>query len=744
LINKIKRLNFPLVFAAYLSVLLYFCIWRFSWLLFLISVLSIGLALYRRYWAIFPILFLVAGLCGFVRADEKRQEAQPSTALHQLAANADSISVNGDLLSFRGSDAGRNYQAYYTLKTKEEQALFKTLSESVLIIFDGKLERPEGQRNFAGFDSRRYLASQNIYQIVKIERISAVSAQKKVFDLHALRRKAILWCEQHFPAPMSRYMTGLLFGYLPKDFSEIGDVYTSLGLIHLFALSGMHVNFFINALRKLLLRAGLRQDIVNFVQLPLSIFYAFLAGLAPSVIRALLQKNAQLIHFKGLENVALSFFALLIVMPKFLLTTGGQLTLFYAFFLAMIKGLFPHLGGLKKAALESSVLSLGVLPLLLLNFHVFQPLSIPLTLVFSFLFEVAMLPLIVAFFFSSFTGLSFSGFNFLFQGLEGFVTHIGHVIHYPMVLGKPNLLLFLSLLLTIGLFIDFRRRKKWCFLLLTTLLALFFLTKNPINSSITMVDVGQGDSFLLQDRFNQQTVLIDTGGRVAFGTKESWQEAQGSSNADKTLIPYLKSVGIGQIDKLILTHTDSDHMGDLLALADKIQVKEIWTSPGSVSNAAFLKTLSATKARIPLVKVGDSIPIFQSRLQILSSGYTGKGDNNDSVVAYGVFFRKSFLFTGDLEREGEKELLAAYPHLKVDVLKAGHHGSKTSSGADFIAAVKPQIALVSAGVNNRYRHPNDETLRTFEQNQVQIYRTDQQGAVKFIEKFGNWQIETVK
>ncbi len=113
-------------------------------------------------------------------------------------------------------------------------------------------------------------------------------------------------------------------------------------------------------------------------------------------------------------------------------------------------------------------------------------------------------------------------------------------------------------------------------------------------------------------------------------------------------------------------------------------------------------------------------------------------------MTFGEFYGKKFLFTGDLEEEGEVRLQEEYPHLEVDVLKVGHHGSKTSSKEAFLEAINPKLALISAGKNNRYKHPNQETLQQFAARGIKIYRTDQQGAIRLLYKKGSWHIQTVK
>lgn len=191
------------------------------------------------------------------------------------------------------------------------------------------------------------------------------------------------------------------------------------------------------------------------------------------------------------------------------------------------------------------------------------------------------------------------------------------------------------------------------------------------------------------------------------------------------------------------THTDTDHMGDMQVLVKQFHVKEIIVSPGAMTNSSFVKVLQDMKVKVSIVKAGDNLPIMGSALQVLYPWSQGDGGNNDSLVLYGKLLDKRFLFTGDLEVEGEHALMAKYPHLPVDVLKAGHHGSKGSSDQAFLTFTDAKIALVSAGLKNRYHHPHQETLDRFKKAEIQVYRTDQDGAIRF-KGFKKWQIETVK
>ena len=237
-----------------------------------------------------PILIVFAVFFLLINSLSIRDNENQPKNLSKIELIPDTIQVNGDLLSFQGRMNGQKYQVYDTLKSLKEKEFYQNLSQNCQLSFTGNLEIPETQRNFNGFDDQKYLTSQNIYRQITIQQITNVEI-KKNFDLHTLRRKAIVWTQNHFPKPMSDYMTGLLFGFLSKDFNQMSDIYSSLGIIHLFALSGMQVNFFIDWFRKILLRMGLTRERVNLVQIPFSIFYAFMTGLSVSVLRALFQKN---------------------------------------------------------------------------------------------------------------------------------------------------------------------------------------------------------------------------------------------------------------------------------------------------------------------------------------------------------------------------------------------------------------------------------------------------------------------
>ncbi len=742
----IKNFPIPLIYLSFLLLWLYYAIFGASYLALLGFVFLLVCLFFQFPWKSAGKVLVICGVFGFWFLFQNWQQTQAGQDLvgyvEKVRILPDTIKVNGDSLSFRGKAEGRTFQVYYKLQSEEEKEQFQALTDLHDLELEGKLSEPEGQRNFGGFNYQAYLKTQGIYQTLTINSIQSL---KKINswdigeNLSSLRRKAIVWIKTHFPDPMRNYMTGLLLGHLDTDFEEMNELYSSLGIIHLFALSGMQVGFFMDAFKKLLLRLGLTQEKLKWLTYPFSLIYAGLTGFSASVIRSLLQKLLAQHGVKGLDNFALTILVLFIIMPNFFLTAGGVLSCAYAFILTMTS---KEGEGLKVVTRESLVISLGILPILSFYFAEFQPWSILLTFVFSFLFDLVFLPLLSILFILSFV-YPVTQLNVVFEWLECIIRLVSQLASRPLVFGQPNAWLLILLLVSLALVYDFRKNIKRVVVLSLFIVGLFFLTKHPLENEITMLDVGQGESIFLRD-VTGKTILIDVGGKAESDKKiQAWQEKSTTSNAQRTLIPYLKSRGVDKIDQMVLTNTDKEHVGDLLEVTKAFHVGEILVSKGSLTQKEFVAELEASQTKVRSVTAGENLPIFGSQLEVLSPRQIGDGDRDGSLVLYGKLLDKHFLFTGNLKEKGEKDLLKQYPDLEVDVLKAGQHGAKISSNSAFLEQLKPEFTLISVGKRNRAKLPHQETLTQLETINSKVYRTDQNGAIRF-KGWNSWRIESVR
>ena len=732
----INRFPIPKIYLSFLLLWLYYAIFSASVLALLGFVFLLICLFFQFPWKTVVKVLLVCSLFGSWFVFQKWQQEEASQHLVNTVDTVrilpDTIKVNGDSLTFRGKADGRLFQIYYKLQSEAEKEKFQELSELHEMVVKGKLASPQGASNFAGFDYRNYLKTQGIYQTLTISEIVELK-QTSSWDigenLSSLRRKSVVWIKRKFPDPMRNYMTGLLLGHLDTDFEEMNELYSSLGIIHLFALSGMQVGFFMDAFKKLLLRLGLTQEKFKWLAYPFSLVYAGLTGFSASVIRSLLQKLLAQHGIKSLDNFAMTVLVLFIIMPNFFLTAGGVLSCAYAFILTMTG---EEVAGIKGLVRESCIISLGILPILSFYFSEFQPWSILLTFVFSFLFDMVLLPLLSILFCLSFI-YPITQFNFLFEWLENIIRYISQISTRPLVFGQPSLWILVFLLITLALIYDYRKNLKKISMLVIVAFSLFLVTKHPLENEITVLDMEQGRSIFLRDMAGK-TILLDVGEKYERDKKEAWQERVSSSNAKRSLIPYLKSRGVARIDQLVLTTSDTKQLDHVLEISKAFELKQILVTEETLSKREFMDKLKETKIKVAAIKTGQQLFIFGSSLEAITSQ---NSDKKDSMVLYGKLLNQTFLITGNLE---EKFLTSHSSKFRADVVIMHQQASKKKTDVEVFKALQPKITVISVDKKKKFKEKNEESNQELENS---IYKTDKKGAIRF-KGWSSWQIETVR
>ena len=735
----ISRFPIPKIYLSFLLLWLYYAIFSASVLALLGFVFLLVCLFFQFPWKTVTKVLLICGLFGSWFAFQKWQQEAASqnllSSVETVRILPDTIKVNGDSLSFRGKADGRLFQVYYKLQSEAEKEDFQQLTDIYEITLEGKLASPQGASNFAGFDYRNYLKSQGIYQTLTISKISdktATSSWDIGENLSSLRRKAVVWIKRNFPDPMRNYMTGLLLGHLDTDFEEMNELYSSLGIIHLFALSGMQVGFFMNAFKKSLLRLGLTQEKFKWLAYPFSLFYAGMTGFSASVIRSLLQKILAQHGFKGLDNFAMTVLLLFIVMPNFFLTAGGVLSCAYAFILTMIS---KEGQGIKAIARESFIISLGILPILSFYFSEFQPWSILLTFVFSFLFDMIMLPLLSILFCLSFI-YPITQFNFLFEWIENIIRYISQLSTRPLVFGQPSLWVLVFLLISLALIYDYRKNLKKISMLGIVAISFFLITKHPLENEITVLDMEQGRSIFLRD-LTGKTILLDVGEKSEVEKKEVWQEKVTTSNAKRSLIPYLKSRGVAKIDQLVLTTSDTKQLDHVLEISKAFELGEVLVTEETLSKREFMDKLKESKVKVVAIKTGQQLPIFGSGLEVITTQNT---DKNDSITMYGKLLNQTFLVTGNIEK---KFLTRYYPRLQADVVITHQQVSNKKTDIEIFKTVHPKITVISIDKKKSFKVKNGENNQEDKELENLVLKTDKKGAIRF-KGWTTWNVETVQ
>ena len=705
----ISRFPIPKIYLSFLLLWIYYTIFSASFLALLVFVFLVFCLFIHHPWKVVLKVLLICGLFASWFLFQKWQQEDASqnllSSVETVRILPDTIKVNGDSLSFRAKAEGRMFQVYYKLQSEAEKEDFQNVTDLYDITLEGKLASPQGARNFAGFDYRNYLKSQGIYQILTISKISdmkATSSWDIGENLSSLRRKAVVWIKRNFPDPMRNYMTGLLLGHLDTDFEEMNELYSSLGIIHLFALSGMQVGFFMDAFRKSLLRLGMTQEKFKWLAYPFSLFYAGLTGFSASVIRSLLQKILSQHGFKGLDNFAMTVLLLFIVMPNFFLTAGGVLSCAYAFILTMTS---KEGQGIKAVVRESFIISLGILPILSFYFSEFQPWSIVLTFAFSFLFDIVLLPLLSLLFCLSMI-YPFTQFNFIFEWLEGIIRFVYQLSSRPIVFGQPSVWILLALLIALALLYDLRKNFKRLTLLAFLVASLFLVTKHPIENEITVLAMDQGSSILLRD-MTGKTILIDVGREKESEKKEGWQEKVSSSTTQRNLIPYLKSRGVAKLDQLVLTTGDAKQLGNLLELTKAFKIGEILLPEEILEQKVFVEKLKSSKVKVGAIKKGEDLSIFGSRLEVSHLSGDKSGEVSDSLFLHGKLLNQTFLFANDIK---EKELSKQYSNQQVDVVITSQTASKGYSDLENFNIMNPKLIIISEDQKKSFKNRHQASV----------------------------------
>lgn len=244
---------------------------------------------------------------------------------------------------------------------------------------------------------------------------------------------------------------------------------------------------------------------------------------------------------------------------------------------------------------------------------------------------------------------------------------------------------------------------------------------------VYFLDVGQADSILIQNQ--DKNMLIDAG-----------------NNKDgEKLVKYLKSLGISKFDIIVGTHPHEDHIGGLDDIINNFEVGKIYMPKVSTTTATFEDVIDAIvdkELKVTTPEIGKNFELGECIFKIMSTGTNAEELNETSIVLKMIFGEKTFLFTGDATENNEENMLKK--DIKADVLKVGHHGSRTSTSEEFLNKVNPKYAIISLEKGNSYGHPHKEIIQRLERKSIEIYRTDQSGTILMKSDGKEIEIETIK
>ena len=618
--------------------------------------------------------------------------------------------IDGDKFSFI-LEAKEKIKCTYYLKTEEEKDFYENIPLGTSFNIKGTFKVPVTNTIFNTFNYQKYLKSININWTVSVDNINIIN--NHIPFIYKIRNMII---ERIKSYKSSEYLLMFILGDKSLIDGDTYGKYSNLGVTHVFAISGLHISLLSSVL--LLLLKKFKDNYKYFIVISFLLFYMFLTGFQPSIVRSVvffivLYLNKKLyLDMDQRCTLLLSIGIILLVFPYYIINLGFIYSSIISFSLISFNYLIN--GSFVSKSIKISLISFLVsLPITINSSYEVNILSFLNNLFFvpfiSFvIYPLCLISLIIPF------------LDSLLCLLLKFMEYISnYLLVYKVIIPKMSVLYVVVYYFI--LYIFFRSYKKKYLILLISLLIFIKYSYLFDNSYyVYYLDVGQGDTSLI--KYKNKSYLIDTGGVVEY-TKEKWKVKKEYKKSD-TYITFFKSIGLEKIDYLIITHGDYDHMGDAVNLVNNFKVDNV------IFNCGFLNKLEKE-----LIKVLDNKQLkYYSCITKLDTLYFLQtkeydNENDNSNVIYTELYDYKFMFMGDASITTEKEILDKYNLLKIDVLKVGHHGSKTSSSKDFIEVIKPDYSIISVGKNNRYGHPNNEVLDNLEKSK--IYRTDKQGSIMF-------------
>lgn len=242
------------------------------------------------------------------------------------------------------------------------------------------------------------------------------------------------------------------------------------------------------------------------------------------------------------------------------------------------------------------------------------------------------------------------------------------------------------------------------------------VVSNSDTLKVYITDVGQADSILIRD--GNYNMLIDAGN---------------NSDGEK-LVKYYKELGITSFKYVFASHPHEDHIGGMDDIINNFDIENFYMPDKLSTTKTFedmLDTLERKNLKYIVPKVNDKLSLNNSNIDVIYVGSDESDINDSSIVLKLNYFSNSFLFTGDLGSNKEKEILNSGANIKADVLKVGHHGSSYSTASSFLDKVNPSFAAISVGKNNIYKHPASSTLEKLNKKGIKVYRTDLDGTILF-------------
>lgn len=566
------------------------------------------------------------------------------------------------------------------------------------------------------FSYRKYLSSKEIFSETEIKKIYKKGNSNNLGlkfrnDFYNYVHKVF---ETNISKRAADFCISVVLGENIIDDNSIRD----LGLSHILAVSGLHIDLLFTFILFILRKSRINYKYSYAFALILALLYGYLIAFPFSVIRvigvniigyiAFLYKKP----FDKIKATLITAVLILLINPFAISNTGFILSFVASFSILLIYPEFERKFGktyFRQIFTFTLAIQLGTLPFLVYYFGRINILTILANFLVLPIFNICMYLIFIVLLFSPLLGtflkIGFLSLDFLVRSMLNITAVLSKLNVSVIDFKKPNFLLALYGFLLVLILVNFERKlikRKINLLMVSAMILILSLASDFNKVSYQMIDIGQGDSFLINDRGDYY--LIDVGG----------PNYKTYNSGEKVLVPYLKSLGVKNIKGIFISHEDNDHMGNLDLVCENFKVDNIYSNKLNVERLKKYKPVFLNK--------NDKINLSSGYIECIYEGSDGEENANSLGLLINIKGVK-ILSLGDLPSEYEREI-----DKKADILKLSHHGSKTSSDRGFIEKIDPQIVLISAGRNNKYGHPNEEVLENVSDRL--IYNTQDDGLVE--------------
>lgn len=616
----------------------------------------------------------------------------------------------GKIVDYTWNDEKKSIKI--TLKNKKEKILLRLSYQDAeelnhliqygnVVSGEGSAINPENNTIPNTFNYRKYLKSLGISKVIETNKI------KKEQENHILPKMKQKIRDILNQQMNSHYLVKLLLGVNEEGSEEAQEVFRKNGISHIFVISGMHLAFLYRLLQKIVKKISKKEYLSHIIPLIGLILYYSLISSSISSKRAFYFYGLCSINNLGKLNIKTKqiFYLVLGIIifenPYVIYQIGFQ----YSFILAFSFLNFKSKGKNKY----QKILTASCFAFLI---------SLPITINHSFeinLWSIIINSIAIPFL----TGIVFPGLllslfiqplqyilKMFLHGFESINIFMTTLPCSSVTMSKMPIIIIGAYYLLLYLYL--KSKKKWILsIIILGLMGWNMLPYWDKNAYIYFFDVGEGDSTLIISPKRKDVLLIDT------GKENSW--------ISQNIILFLKSKGIHKIDYLILSHGDNDHAGNAIKIATKLHVENIILNNGTKNK---LEQEIASKF---INKIKSDIKTSFIKTTDLKHSIT-KDENDNSRILHLCIYQTCTLFMGDASKIVEEEIIKRY-HIQANILKVGHHGSKTSTSETLLKNISASDAIISTGRNNRYLHPHKEVIEQLKKYNMNITSTKESGTI---------------